>query len=238
MRSLSLSVTLATLFCLQFCVGPDSQAQEIIKQTGERLGRPIVNYRPDDPWTRGKVFNLQTGHAGLFHNCDGEECKRNSPYICWKRDYEKMFPTPLGLWGHTKKTYTDVKQRIRDGAGACARDCTCSKCQPQQQHPQYVEQQPAPKFGKMFVVGANAKQSAPETQISNGTSVERVVAPRFGLIHGKIMDTPASNTTASNEAPAEIASSSAASQTLPSRPLRKVAGRNGFERNLRNQKKR
>lgn len=129
MRAFSLTlIALTVASCLQFAAHSDCQAQEIIKHLGERHGKPKTNYRPDDPWKRGKVFNLQTGHAGLFYNCDNEECKRNSPYICWKEDYEKMFPTPLGLIGRIKRDCERVKQRVRDGAGACARDRNCQEC--------------------------------------------------------------------------------------------------------------
>jgi hypothetical protein len=43
-----------------------------------------VRYQPTDPWDRGVIFRNQTNHGGLFYNCDQEECKRDSPYICWK----------------------------------------------------------------------------------------------------------------------------------------------------------
>jgi hypothetical protein len=65
----------------------------------------------------------------LFYNCDGEEDKRNSPYICWKTHYEKDLPPRRGLWRGLKIDISQVRQRIRDGAGdCCPSGCNCLRC--------------------------------------------------------------------------------------------------------------
>lgn len=191
MRSFSGTLAFLAVFsCLQFGVGSSSDAQEVRKHIAERHGQPYTNYRPDDPWTRGWVFNLQTGHAGLFRNCDDEECKRDSPYICWKQDNEKMFPTQLGLWGHAKQTHAAVTQRIRDGAGGCAPNCRCRECQTHRHSAvatqRYAAEQPTPKFGSNFVL--NARPAQPDaSNASRGSAASTDHAPRFGLVRGKIV---------------------------------------------------
>jgi len=88
-------------------------------------------YSPDDPWERGNVFRMQTGHSGLFRNCDNEEQKRFSPYICWKVHNEPDFPGLRGARAFFSLDLCEVKQRIRDGAGCCAGNCGkpgCKRC--------------------------------------------------------------------------------------------------------------
>ncbi len=88
-------------------------------------------YSPDDPWQRGNVFRMQTGHSGLFRNCDNEELKRFSPYICWKVHHEPDFPGLRGARAFFSLDLCEVKQRIRDGAGCCAGNCGkpgCKRC--------------------------------------------------------------------------------------------------------------
>lgn len=108
---------------------PITTAQEIRQTIRDYCTDKPFTYSPCDPWTRSKVFNLQTGHAGLFYNCDGEEDKRNSPYICWKTHYECDIPPRRGLWRGMKLDIAQVRQRIRDGAGACCNPgCGCLHC--------------------------------------------------------------------------------------------------------------
>lgn len=87
-----------------------------------------IQYSPDDPSTRSRLFKLQTGQAGAFYNCDGEEDKRNSPFICWKSSNGE----------HCRRTFLDVLdwrgdraeifQRICDGVGGCCSECaTCDQ---------------------------------------------------------------------------------------------------------------
>jgi len=62
-----------------------------------RLDAPI-QYQPNDPFVRGRVYKNHVGHAGLFYNCDNEECKRNSPYICWKGENRACDEKGISLW--------------------------------------------------------------------------------------------------------------------------------------------
>lgn len=84
---------------------------------------PPYRYRPSDPWTRTLATTFQTGHIGKFYNCDGEEAKRNSPWITWKTHCERDLPTKVGCLDRWRCQIAEVKQRIADGA--C---CTASPC--------------------------------------------------------------------------------------------------------------
>lgn len=97
------------------------------------LEKPF-QYSPDDPWYRGKLYRLHTKHYGLFYNCDGEECKRNSPYICWKVHHEQDFPRPPRLFTQLARDLNKVRWRIGNGGccpgplcGSCTGCATCSK---------------------------------------------------------------------------------------------------------------
>ena len=99
-------------------------------------------YSPCDPFERGKIFRLHTGHYGHFYNCDGEEEKRCSPYIYWKMNDKPAWPGHLGPLEAIRCEHAQVKQRIRDGScaecPACgqvgcigctdAAACACSTC--------------------------------------------------------------------------------------------------------------
>lgn len=94
-----------------------------------KFDRPF-QYAPGDPWTRSKLFKLQTKHFGFGYNCDGEECKRSSPYICWKHHTENDLPCKTGCCQRLKQTASDVKQRIADGnCVQCAQAEPCQSCQ-------------------------------------------------------------------------------------------------------------
>jgi hypothetical protein len=105
-------------------VADQIQAQEFAKVRSD-YGSGAVTYSPADPWTRSKLFNTHTGHSGRFYNCDGEECKRNSPYICWKTNHQSLTPPRRGLLNQLRRDQGKIGQRIADGAGACS----CPKCQ-------------------------------------------------------------------------------------------------------------
>lgn len=124
------TVCLVGLFAqLAMAQGPVRNfTQDIRAQRADYPG-PIA-YSPSDPDTRSKRFRMQTGHYGFFYNCDGEECKRNSPYICWNSqhgpDWRNGWKKALRLDRH------DVKQRIYDGAclsGQCNQCESCSQNQ-------------------------------------------------------------------------------------------------------------
>ncbi len=80
------------------------------------------SYGPDDPWTTGKIFYNRIGHGGLFYNCDGEECKRHSPYIEWNRQSTRCHrKAPVA--STIVQQLCEVRQRIR--WGACCDDGSC-----------------------------------------------------------------------------------------------------------------
>ena len=87
-----------------------------------------VRYSPSDPEFRSKLFRLQTGHAGLFYNCDGEESKRNSPYICWNSQHSADWRN--GACEACRRDRADVRQRLVDGSCCSEKkpDCQCDNC--------------------------------------------------------------------------------------------------------------
>lgn len=109
-------------------------SQELTKIRDDYFLNPTRQNQPCDPWTRSVIWQIHTGHRGLFYNCDREEQKRFSPYICWKN----------GEWPWTGETcrnslrrdISGIKQRIIDGscdcqgAHRCDRNppCNCQNC--------------------------------------------------------------------------------------------------------------
>lgn len=150
-----------------------ANAQEFQKIRQDYFSGPI-QYSPADPWTRSKVFNAHTGNSGRFYNCDGEQCKRNSPYIYWRAHCEPDLPPRRGLWGGLKIDAAKVCQRYRDGAGACAAEnCQCETCT--QQRLVTVEH---PMVDRM----ANPNLSESETSISKkGTNALVTAQPEKQL---------------------------------------------------------
>ena len=137
-----------------------------------RDGRPF-QYQPSDPWTRSKTFKTHIGHGGKFYNCDGEEDKRNSPYICWKTHHEYDLPPKQKFWPSLQCEIAEIRQRIRDGAGACCQDqgtCDCQTCQSGDVAPSSYEMQNS-SYLNSFV-----KRESSTTQESG-----------FGLVQGKIL---------------------------------------------------
>ncbi len=92
-----------------------------------------ISYSPSDPQTRSKRFKMQTGHFGLFYNCDREESKRNSPYICWKSQHCADWRN--GACASCKRDRADIKQRLIDGScsscqtNVAKQNCGCCSCQ-------------------------------------------------------------------------------------------------------------
>lgn len=77
-----------------------------------------VQYSPDDPWVRGKIFQIHTNHAGWFYNCDHQEDKRYSPYINWNR--QPCYTKPKDHWKwDIHNQISEVKRRICWGKGDC-----------------------------------------------------------------------------------------------------------------------
>jgi len=128
----TLYLYLFTSIGIAFCwLNGTQQAHGQLSQTLSdfKYDRPF-QYAPGDPWTRSKLFNRQTKHYGFGYNCDGEECKRNSPYICWKTHTEKDLPSRTGWWQRLNQTAAEVKQRIAEGSCiACAEADPCQRCQ-------------------------------------------------------------------------------------------------------------
>lgn len=122
-------VCLAGVDASVFAQGPVRNAlQELRLQRADYPG-PIA-YSPSDQDQRSKRLRLQTGHYGYFYNCDDEECKRNSPYICWNSQHRADW---YGGWRNAlRKDRRDVIQRILDGS--CA-DGNCEQCESDQQGP-------------------------------------------------------------------------------------------------------
>jgi hypothetical protein len=122
---------LLSLIVAGFCsVTSHVQAQELKKAWNDYFGPRPITYSPSDPVNRSYTFNKHTGHAGVYYNCDGEEAKRNSPYICWKPHFEADFPECRGLGAQVKQDWDRMRQRICDGAGDCCNSCqTESGCQ-------------------------------------------------------------------------------------------------------------
>lgn len=114
-------------------LSPSSEAQELAKIRHDYLVNPTGVYSPDDPWTRSRIWRRHTGHFGKFYNCDCEEQKRYSPYICWK-NADCPFVDEGWLF-HKQRTRQRIRQRIADGSCACgcqahhaATNCSCDTC--------------------------------------------------------------------------------------------------------------
>ena len=78
-------------------------------------------YAPDSPVRENRLFQYQTGHYGFAYNCDGEECKRNNPAICWRKADQCQLPERMGCLERIRHEAAQVRRRILDGA--CASDC-------------------------------------------------------------------------------------------------------------------
>lgn len=112
----------------------DLAAQEVRKTLNDYRRERVFQYQPSDPWTRSKLFQTHTKHYGLFYNCDNEECKRQSPHICWKEHFEKDFPTWMTWRQRIRHEVGQVRQRIWDGSCAdcessyAGGECPCDAC--------------------------------------------------------------------------------------------------------------
>ncbi len=77
-----------------------------------------IQYQPDDPWVRGRIFQLHTGRAGWFYNCDHQEDKRFSPYINWNQQPSHCYPA-CPIRADIQQQICKVKRRISWGQGNC-----------------------------------------------------------------------------------------------------------------------
>ncbi len=162
------------------CGMPTASAlcQEVRHAIRDYFSGPIT-YSPFDPETRSKVFQAHTGHSGLFYNCDGEECKRNSPYICWKTNSDSLIPPRRGLWRGAKLDLAEVRQRIYDGAGeGCRPNCECRECMAAHQIPGgYLAEQAASDEDRRAESASNNESVLP-------TPIPATAPKRFGLVSG------------------------------------------------------
>lgn len=114
------------------CLTEQSWSQELKKVRADYHAGG-VQYSPDDPWVRSKVFQAHTGHSGFFYNCDNEECKRHSPYIHWTSNCQPLWPQRRGLLNGIRIDLDKVRRRINNGScgyESCqgTQDCECSDC--------------------------------------------------------------------------------------------------------------
>lgn len=136
-------ILLASTVCGLLALDNVAYGQEVRNAIRDYRDDRVFNYQASDPQHRGKLFNVHTGHYGKFYNCDSQEDKRNSPYICWKPHHENDFPNRLGFCENLRRDITEIKQRISDGAGNCQSSCNCQQCQLPQKRQTYQPQQHA-----------------------------------------------------------------------------------------------
>lgn len=163
-----------------------------------------MQYGPNDPAVRSRIFNLQTGHAGAFYNCDGEEDKRNSPYICWKSSHGSHWYRSIYDVLQWKRDRREIAQRICDGAGACCGgkceqktnvECGCQTCSGQSSVVLVANNQVTDKAGRTTVAHSKSKTSKLSVRGSVAgllstnpavKSVSRSVSKQGGLIAGAV----------------------------------------------------
>jgi hypothetical protein len=127
LRLLVTATTIAVAVCGEFGIFQSiSTAQELRKITRDYNRSAPKTYAPDDPWTSSLLYRYQAGFAGKYFNCDGEEEKRYSPYICWKTatqtDTWKNRTCALLSW-----ELREVRQRIEEGSCGTGR-CRAGTC--------------------------------------------------------------------------------------------------------------
>lgn len=117
------------LVCMALACASSTEAQQRLHGGGGSSAQ--VQYAPGDPQTRSRLFNFQTGHRGAFYNCDGEEDKRNSPYIFWEYGpADAKLHNPLLDIINWRDDKREIAQRICDGAGACCNGGSCQSGHP------------------------------------------------------------------------------------------------------------
>ena len=123
-----LFAVVSILFALGYVGSSCCKAQTLQKLRSE-FGEGHLPYAPRDPDTRSGLLNKQTGHSGLFYNCDGEECKRFSPHICWKSAESSRLHLACKDIFNWCRDRSEIAQRICDGAGGCCKSGSCDGCQ-------------------------------------------------------------------------------------------------------------
>ena len=106
-----------------------ANGQLILGQVREDYRQPM-SYSPSDPFVRSSIFQAHTGHSGRYYNCDGEEEKRNSPYIQWATVCNGEHIRP---WGEVLRCdIQEVKRRVQSGACCGDKNCDCTSCRDNQ----------------------------------------------------------------------------------------------------------
>lgn len=182
--------TLVTLGILALYFVPALNAQtEARKARNDYRDDRVFRYQPEDPWTRSKLFKTHMGHGGRFYNCDGEEQKRYSPYICWKLHFENDLPPRQRFLDCLGCEIAEIKQRIMDGAGACYRtdSCNCDECQTVRQSQSY-------------------ELGLKDGEVLPGSSVVQAPLkdPAFGLVRGKILGNSSESAQPQSVAPSNV----------------------------------
>ena len=116
--------TLVLLVSCGFLVGA-LPSRTIYAQDGGIARLSSAAYAPDSPVRENKLFQYQTGHYGFAYNCDGEECKRNNPAICWQKANQRQLPERMGCLERIRHEAAQVRRRIFDGS--C--NSGCESCQ-------------------------------------------------------------------------------------------------------------
>lgn len=132
------ALSIVCLLVLTQWVAAQGPIRNLINETQlQRADYPgPISYAPSDQDTRSKRLRLQTGHYGMFYNCDNEECKRNSPYICWNSQHKADWY--CGWKAAWRKDRNDIVQRLLDGS---CQSCDCQDCAGGQASPIHVAPQ-------------------------------------------------------------------------------------------------
>lgn len=107
-------------------LGISQVAEAQLTQLRRDYQQPMT-YSPADPFSKGWVYRLQTGQAGKYFNCDGEEQKRYSPYIYWQTVCNHTHPVPYCRV--LLRDIHEVQERVRAGACRGGQNCQCADCQ-------------------------------------------------------------------------------------------------------------
>ena len=122
-KEMEMRIVTLTLISIVFSMLAQSavhgQNGELRKTIDDYVRSACRQYSPDDPCQRSRAYATQIGHRGLFYNCDGEECKRNSPYIFWNQAHHSTLPTAKKLRTQIRCDLLRVFQRLEDGACGC-----------------------------------------------------------------------------------------------------------------------
>jgi len=163
------------LMALLLVVGIGQMAEAQLTQIRRDYRQPMT-YSPDDPFTKGIVYRLQTGQAGKYFNCDCEEEKRYSPYIYWQTVCNHTHPKPYCTV--LLRDVHEVKERVRAGACRGGQDCTCEQCQQAAGVGSYLAQ----KAGE--VIKGNVAPAVVKPEAQQSLTGKRVDEPAEHVVYG------------------------------------------------------